>query len=52
MVCFLQHFASLLEALTVSPDWTLLDLPLIDDDPSRLNPVPAYEQDEFVFELS
>jgi surfactin family lipopeptide synthetase C len=56
---FLKHFALLLEALTVTPDWSLLDLPLLLDDndqqpdePSLFNPLPAYQQDQFVFELS
>jgi hypothetical protein len=45
----------LLEALTVTPDWQLLDLPLrldddVPDEPPFFNPA-AFEQDQFVFEL-
>jgi hypothetical protein len=32
MLRFLQHFGLLLEALTVTPDWHLLDLPLLLDE--------------------
>jgi len=55
MIRFLQHFALLLEAITVAPDWTLLDLPLDINasEPNELfNPLPAFQQDQFVFELS
>jgi surfactin family lipopeptide synthetase C len=51
---FMQHFALLLEAITLAPDWSLLDLPLELDDPEPdelFNPLPAYQQDQFVFEL-
>jgi len=57
MVRFLQHFALLLELLPDTPDWRLLDLPLLhaDDEPDQtpiFNPLPAFQQDQFVFELS
>ncbi|HEY6216460.1 MAG TPA: hypothetical protein VIW74_07325, partial [Pyrinomonadaceae bacterium] len=54
MIRFLQHFALLLEAITVAPDWTLLDLQLDTNQPdvTLFNPLPAFQQDQFVFELS
>jgi len=56
MLRFLQHFGLLLEALTVTPDWHLLDLPLLldeehPDETPFFNPA-AFEQDQFVFELT
>jgi hypothetical protein len=54
MIRFLQHFALLLEAITVAPDWTLLDLQLDNNEPdvTLFNPLPAFQQDQFIFELS